>query len=450
MIARILLSALFLLTANAAPPTPPVFSGSAVSTDLDKRARKAQEKLKSNYREVHTLAERIARSRIGPVIADSQDILKNQAFLREWITQNIEDASHLAIGFEQDDETQTSTFEDSLFIRISRHFEIDPDRHRALVDRLTRAARETRSMIDESLPPSKRNDKPNNRKTAAHAGDALYDRLSSANPTGYSPAVQAFQSAMNLRHVPGAPNLIETGKIDYPTLHYPYFGMRYDIDRLKNKKGPLPPALTEAFARAETALEAFVRATDKAKDSSNIKSELIFELSKKRREVARWIAYTAQLKRITQLQILLGFWDEKMRAQIASAPVSEEERTAYLLHGEGLRKKIHFRIIAGEAAAKLLAPAPKEPALGAWIKAEKEFLRSQRDLKILNAHVRAYREAPARLIKHHKTTSRVRIWVEDGILRFFPNSERAQNILNTRKEYKKAYEMFSRIARSRP
>ena len=52
---------------------------------------------------------------------------------------------------------------------------------------------------------------------------------------GYSPQLLSLQSSLNARRPPGAPTLIETGKLDYATLSYPSHAMRYDLKYLEER-----------------------------------------------------------------------------------------------------------------------------------------------------------------------------------------------------------------------
>ena len=74
--------------------------------------------------------------------------------------------------------------------------------------------------------------------------DSYYDRLSAGNLRGYSPQLLAMQSALNQRRPPGAPALVETGKLDYLTLSYPGFGMKFDVENLERRmrRGQQRPA----------------------------------------------------------------------------------------------------------------------------------------------------------------------------------------------------------------
>ena len=263
-----LLLALLLFAAPASAGDAPPITGGAVSTKDTELARRMKEALKSDPALAQTLAERILRSSLagefikeGPKNAGEEE--RRAAALEDiktWILENPSEAAFLAVGFSKDDREGNHEFEQSLFQRVSRFFALNPDRDKGILGRLNRLGSESQSLIKQlNMDDDERRqllqkmfegsaetqakvsgksegsggkggEAPS--KGASYAGDAIYDRLSAANPTGYSPQVQQLQSELNAAGAPGAPRLIETGKLDYPTLRHPYHALAYDAGRI--------------------------------------------------------------------------------------------------------------------------------------------------------------------------------------------------------------------------
>ncbi|MFH2202564.1 MAG: hypothetical protein ABIJ96_05585 [Elusimicrobiota bacterium] len=449
------------LDIKSVPETP----GQAVETREDDSRRRARDQLLDDPAAADMLAARILRSSIGPQIAE-QDSPRARETIRGWITAHPEDAAHLAVGFAQDDADGGDAFEQSLHNRIVRLFEVNPERHRGMVDRLESAARETRKIIgEEDIKDEERHRlikrffegessyTPDKRAGGTPAaGGGLYERLSTADLTGYSPQVQAFQSAMNRRRAPGAPALVEDGRLDHATLAYPRFGLRHDIDNLKRtlvRDATDDKQRAQALRRAENALTDFSRTAEKAKHRSGITPLLLTALSHKRRETARWIAYAAQLERLYRLRALAGFLDERLRAAIKKLPAAEKDRAGYLAHGKGLETRIRDALAAGEQAAALLAPDAGEPAPMDWARADKGFARTLAELKSYGGRVMEYKETVRLFAAAPAPRSRLRAYVDDAALRLFPNSGYARRARSEKEQTESAVRAFLRIARGR-
>ena len=193
---------------------------------------------------------------------------------------------------------------------------------------LLRTLFEGKGKLNPSVITQKDDGKSSTEKPAAGPATAFsgyYDRLSGGNLRGYSPQLLSLQSALNSRRPPGAPHLVETGKLDYATLSYPGHGMRYDLGNLDERlrrerivqlarlagqtltardwkdpdleaklraKAPadkLSPRLARRAALLEKARKAvadFDAAAAKSKDANAITKGLLVELGRDQ----RWIA----------------------------------------------------------------------------------------------------------------------------------------------------------------
>ncbi len=482
--------------------------GKAVETEEDREHRRLRKKLLSDPTSVETLARRILRSSLAEQLVDTKDSAQAQDDIQEWIAAHPEDAAHLALGFAQDDARGGDRFERALHTRVIRYFEINPSSHKGVVGRLDRAAKETKKLLgEEELDDAAKyrlmkkffegessftagSEKNQGAQSGPAYGGGLYDRLGGANPTGYSPRVQTYQSAMNRRRAPGAPALIETGRLDFPTLSYPRFGLRYDIDRLdktlrqqraweearsigkEDRYSPkdlldpktqaelkklaagkkLPPGIARRARAIESArrlLTAFEREADPAKKRKNITRARIKRLGDLRRDAARWIAYAAHAERLARLKALVGFMDDFLRAEILRAPVKKEARRGYLKAGERLEGSITAATAAGEKALRLLAPKKGLPSISALRRVEKIIDRSRTDLRALSESVRNYRETPTRLNESYRPVSRLRAWLDDAALRFLPGTDYAKKLKVHRQAEESSRKFFLRIANVR-
>lgn len=494
-----------------------VEGGSAVETEDDRMAAAVRDRLASDPDAAWGLAERILRSRMGPKLVEETDPVLAGAQLKDWVLENPEDAAHLAVGFAKDDAMGNTDFEDSLFERVSRYFELNPGRHKGILGRLDRAVEESKSLGkikdlgdedrrsllkrffegDAFRPAGKVTETegggssgpggpPPADAPAAYAGGALYDRISAANPTGYSAQVLALQNALNNRRPPGAPELKETGRLDHETLRYPYYGLLYDVGRLRKDleyhrawalaqlagedKGlsperlrdpkllaelekraggkPLDPAFERrraAILRAQEALNRFDAEAAKAKDPRKITPALLASLSALRREAARWIAVAAQEERLQRLRVYGAFLTPFLRSMVESAPAAPEERAKYLARGEALAREIAVAVKTGEVALKLLY----EGTPRALAEADDPLERTRQDAKRLPAQVEAYRETLDRLHKSRRAVSRLRAWLEPLLIRWLPGSDAAKKARKERAAEASARAAFRRVADAR-
>ncbi|MEE8424326.1 MAG: hypothetical protein V3S11_00780, partial [Elusimicrobiota bacterium] len=314
---------------------------------------------------------------------------------------------------------------------------------------------------------------------------SLYDRLGAGNLTGYSPDVMTFQSAMNQRRPPGAPKLIETGRLNHATLRFPYYGLRYDIDNLdknlrfqrawalarllgmeknfltgdyrdpkiqreletKARGKKLDPefALREkAVAGARRLLREFDREAKKTKTRGGITALRVHRLSALRQSAAVSITLAAQLERLQRLKSLRGFIAGDLLAAVARAPVEEKLKSAYLSRGKNIEARLETALRDGGRAAKLLASAVSENIA----RAEKILPKTLSESKRLPRLVGDYRAAPF-AFPPSSSRSRPRAWLDDLILRFLPDTDYARRLKKNLDKERAALKAFRRIAKSR-
>jgi hypothetical protein len=435
--------------------------GQRVESEDDALAREMRDRLATDPAAADVLTERIMRSRLAKSLGGDEepDVARQQ--IRRWISANPESAGYLAVGFASDDANGTATFESSLFLRITRHFQLSPDRHKGILGRLDAVGSQSKllsssedvddedrgKILADFFRGDGRSDGSVGDKGDAGSGSStspaaaashspvaaggLYDRMSSANVTGYSPEVMTFQSAMNRQRPPGAPQLIETGKLDYPTLRQPYYGLKYDVTNLerayrrqrawaqarlngqdrglkpkqyddpqiqqqleKAASGRDPGAFYSqrraAIRSANDALMAFDREAARGKNPRGITAARIRNLSAKRRAAARLIALAKQLERIQRLAELEKFFTPKLREAIRRLPVDKKLKDAYAARGHRLERGIReARVIALATVEQL-----KRGDIRSLIAAEAGMRRSAGALKKYTPAVAAYREAP--------------------------------------------------------
>lgn len=395
---RLALAGWLLAGAAAAEPQAPAPEGGAVDTQEEEAARRVVERLRSDEALRLSLARRILASSVAGAVAGSRDPSAALGETADWISGHPGDAAHLALGFAKDDEDGLGSFERSLRGRVARWFALNPKRHQGILGTLQAAGSESRLILKkENIPEEEQRDlvkrlfdgqggeqakiltvPGEGGATAARHG--TYDRISSLNPTGYSPQVLSYQSALNAQRVPGAPRIVETGKLDYATLSHPAHAVRHDLKRLdaalragraaaaarllgRERKFPAgrladpavqseleaalgARALPERFDRRRAALqrggkelERFLAAVEVAKDPRRITRNLLRELGATHREAARWIRAAAVEAELQGVEGWEGLWSPDLDAAVRAASVSETSKRRYLARVESLKAR---------------------------------------------------------------------------------------------------------------
>src|SRR3989338_8639293 len=221
-----------------------------------------KKRLESDEEAREALARRIARSTLGTKISAAPDESSRLDEIREWIKYDPQSAAYLAVGLAQDEADGAQKYEKWLNRNVSARLEPNPEAQKGIFGRLKKSNLDSKLMRQDSeMTDEERNEipktlfegqggqsnkiltqkekgpglPPETGSAAAPLNAGYYYRLSRGNLHGYSPELQAMQSALNLSRAPGAPKLVETGKLDYETLSHPVYGMRFDIRNLETR-----------------------------------------------------------------------------------------------------------------------------------------------------------------------------------------------------------------------
>ncbi|MEK7384140.1 MAG: hypothetical protein AAB262_12755 [Elusimicrobiota bacterium] len=365
-----------------------------------------KERLTGDQGATDALADRLLNSRLGGMLSTERDAGTRLAAIKDWIANDPDSAARLAIGLASDEKNGNTLFEDSLFRQSRTTYEDNPGAKKNVFGRLTKAAKDSslikkqtdemgederrellRTLFEgkgaqsERVITQKDGGKSSTEKPAAGPATAFsgyYDRLSGGNLRGYSPQLLSLQSALNSRRPPGAPHLVETGKLDYATLSYPGHGMRYDLGNLDERlrreriiqlarlagqtltardwkdpdleaklraKAPadkFSPRLARRAAlldRARKAVADFDAAAAQSKDANAITKGLLVELGRDQKEASRWIAAAALEEELSRLESEEGLLSAELLAVIDAVPASPTQRAAYKKRGEALKAK---------------------------------------------------------------------------------------------------------------
>jgi len=494
-----------------------ITNSGATDNDEEAMARAVAQYLSANPDAMLALAARIQRSRIAGVITPNQNEAGAFREIWSWIHKNSLDAAHLAVGFAKDDEEGTRDFETALFSRVERHFRMNPNRYDGIYGRLHDLAGITRSVsksigkyknLDEegrrehvrsffeglagrggekSLDRPEPGGPPPEDSAPVHAGLAageIYDRISASNPTGFSAEVMALQSELSRSRPAGAPKLLPTGKLDYPTLRYPFYAFRSAIQRLdaslrshraylqaRALRRPLDPpgrapwdtpegqrALDAAFGgrdpaaaitrrkdallKAAQAVARFDEEASKTKDPNKINAPSLRELSALRRDATRWIAIASLEEKRHRLESLRGFMTPELTARIERAPVEPELRKRYRERGNRIESALESAI-AGIANA--VASLEKSDGGAAGISAALSAAPLQAPQRI-QSDIREYTQISKRVPRSPGTDSPARNWLDGWAVRLFPGAPHSQAVRRRNQELEKLRRDFERVA----
>ncbi|MEK7656704.1 MAG: hypothetical protein AAB412_03040 [Elusimicrobiota bacterium] len=502
---------LWLLCAGAAfAAQAPEVRPTAASGEEDDSLRRLARTLRGDPEASDRVAERIFRSRIAEDLANSPDPELGLAKIRQWVKKNPEDAAALALGFAKDDAQGTHDFEDSLFRGVNRLFEVNPDFNRGIFGKLKLAGAESQAaMRDDGLDDDERTELlrkffeggapasekvgspgsqggPSGGLGAASAGSGSYDRLSAANVSGYSPQVQAWQSEMNRSLVPGAPRLVETGRLDHATLRHPVYALDHDIRKLESsfraqrasaqarslgqearlRAGDLADEKVQAeldrsaggkdflrhaarrrkaLAAASKARDIFSARADEAKEASRVTAALVKELSRLRREAARRIAAAAALEEMDLLEGAGPVLSPRLRETIARTPVEEGLRVRYLLRGEGLERARQETLGRLAQGLELLESSGEQEKLD---EAGRALGAARIEARGLLRLMEEYSLVPERLSALGPAPSGFKDRIKARLARFLPNARFARAWREQGEERRSLEEAFRRVAAS--
>ncbi|MFA6002797.1 MAG: hypothetical protein WC881_01880 [Elusimicrobiota bacterium] len=464
-----------------------VAGGAAAGQTQSDTIRNMQETLARDPEVADSLAARVLRSPLGGRISSAADPDQRLSDIRKWITDSPESAAQVAVGLARDDAQGSRQFEDALLRNTSRSFQVNPEHvGKSTYGRLKKSSLDSKLMrADEEMSAEERQEilkgmfegqgNMSNRiitqsedgkaaapgaASAAGFSGSYYDRLSRFNLHGYSPRLLAIQNALNQRRAPGAPKLLETGKLDYATLIYPVHGMRYDLRNLEDRmrlqqnrelarragrdgryspaqllepeveaslqnqaaSAPLDPAFgrrRQALERAAAAIRDFTAAADPAQDAQRLSRDLLLSLGAKQKEASRWLTVAALEEELQRLDGEAGFLSPDLLALIDSCPVPEDERSAYKRRGEGYRQALLKIKSNAEAALRRLTSADWQNTVS---EVEASLAENTSLRRNLSRNIQDFISVPYRLRSLQTPRPRWKVLLESACGRYLPGT----------------------------
>jgi hypothetical protein len=455
------------------------------------------------------LVDRIFQSKIAAAISTESDDSKKRSDVRDWVKSDLRSASEIALGLARDEAEGTHLFENTLVkqLRVSYRRK-NTDRGAFGVLKSAAKTSKLTTLTDQQAGEEERREALRNlfegkgsqgervitgqapegkaagAQTPASAALAtsFYDRLSAGNIRGYSPHLMALQSALNTRRPPGAPALIETGKLDHATLSYPAFGLKYDLGNLEERlrrariaelatlggvqlterdmKDPglearllaKVPAdkLKKRFAaraaaneRARAALAAFEAAAGKSKDPSQITKGLLVELSGRQREAARWLTAASLEEELARIESEEGFLTADLLAAIDAAPAPAPVRESYKRRGESYKERL--------AKLKANAQASLDALMSdAWLSRIGEIDRMMAENQGLRRNISRdisdFRLVPFRVGEAVLKQPRWREILDDLLIKYAKGTSYGREVANRRGKLARFLSIFGQIA----
>lgn len=492
---------------DAEPATPGVVEHQA-EVDVAKRVADA---LAADAGMRSSLAGRILKSRIAASIAGEEKDPK--AAVESWIQSNPKDAAHLALGFAQDDETGADEFEESLTERVKRFLRLNPDRHGGLLGVLKAAGGESKTIrklgkkMDEEeqrelvkklfegaggaqgrvLKGPGEDDAGGGKEPAnpdSVAGASAYDRLSQLNPSGYSPDVLSLQSSLNSQRPPGAPKLVETGRLDFQTLAFPLYALRADLSRQESSlrarqaaaaaaalgrsaqfkaadyadprvqaelekalpAGKLPGEVTrrrEALANARLAAEQFKAAAERMREPSRVTKAALRELSARQKETARWLLVSSLYADVERLTAEAKIWTPELRETIQRVAVADDDRKRFSGRADSTLDRLR-RIVDHDQNALRILLGPEYAAR--WGEVERELARGNALRKDLSRDLSLVARIPGGLYSAGLPPTGWRAFAERWARRLAPSSRWAREAESRERRIGAWREAFTLVA----
>lgn len=503
----ILLSTNALHADEGEPASAP--AGRAVEGDQSEAAADMRKQLEGDPGLQEALVDRIMNSKIAAAISTDADDGKKRSDVRAWVQGDLASASEIALGLAKDEAAGTRVFENTLVKHLKQTFQRKNTNRGAFgvlkgaakTSKLTTLAdqqageEEKRELlrnmfegkgsqgervITGSAPEGKAagSDTP----ASAALASSFYDRLSAGNIRGYSPQLMSLQSALNTRRPPGAPKLIETGKLDFATLAYPAYGLKYDLGNLEERlrrarvaelatlggvqlterdmKDPglearllaKVPAdkLKKNFAaraaaneRARAALSAFEAAADKSKDLGRITKALLVELSGRQREAARWLTAAALEEELARIESEEGFLTADLLAAIDAVPAAAPIRESYKHRGESYTERLAK--LKSNARASLDA-LQSDAWLSRISEIDKRMAESQSLRRNISRDISDYRLVPYRVAEGVLRQPRWREILDDIIVKYAQGTSYGREVASRRGKLSRFLSIFGQIA----
>ena len=508
MIARLAPLCAFLAALCVAQSDPSSTRGATTDPAiLQLRARIAEDPAVSD-----AVAQRIARSQLSQFLTPAVDKEARIAAALRWAGEDPDSAARVMIGLLGDDAHGETTYESSLTHQLQVQYEHNPGAQKNLYNRLRRTAHDSKLLKKQSEEVSddeKREilraifegkgnagnktlrEKPEGGSAGeksslpATSFNGIYDRLSAGNLKGYSPQLLALQNALNQHRPPGAPLLVETGTLDFPTLSYPAHGMRFDLknlderlrrdrllslarlagvsptpndwndpgfeDRLRRlaPARELPKRLKnriEFIAKGRAALVQFLETAEKSKNPGGLSKDLLIALGNQQREAARWIAASALEEELSRWEDLENFLTPELLAAIQDVPAAASIRDAYVARGAGLKD----RVIQLKSNAQKALDSLRSNEWSTRLAAVDGMISENRRLKKdLSADIGEYSSTPFEIRGARYEQPRWREFFDDCAVRWFPGLAYSRSIVIRRGRLRVLLETFSTIAYSR-
>ncbi|MFA6315902.1 MAG: hypothetical protein WC943_00655 [Elusimicrobiota bacterium] len=481
-------------------------------SEHDLLIQRMERSLREDPSTVDALADRISRSSLAGLLTTAPNQDRRLEEIKEWIGAHRDQAAQIAVGLARDDAEDNDAFESALKTSLQRSksaFKLSSELDKTILGKLKESSGATRAAkTDELLKDEEKGelvktlfegdgsmtgkvlgfgDSKDSAPPAASvmAGSGFFDNLSAVNMGGYSPQLLAIQSSLNAARVPGAPRLVETGRLDYETLHYPSYQMRFDFQnlsarlrrdrtlalaRLLGRERSLSPedlrdpklALTleqEAGARlppdARSAKRAklldrirglladFSAAAAVSRDPSKITRGLLQSLGSRQKEAGRWITIASLEEELALIAAEEGFLSQGLLAAIDACPVPEDAKAAYKRRGQDYAQRLAALKANDEAAIAGL----EAPGWEAGVAKVQALLSKNAGLrKNLSRDIRDYTVVPSRLAATLRVVPRWRSILEGLVLRFFPSSGYALGLRKEEREAGRLRDVFLKIA----
>jgi hypothetical protein len=505
---RLARAAALLLLFSAAPTVAQDEPAAELAPEKDPAILEVRDKLKSDPAMIDVVAERVAHSRLIQRLTTETDKDARLTAAKEWIKGDPAAAAHVALGLAGDDAAGNTNYEDALLTQLAKSYEHNPGAERNLFGRLRKTARDSKlikkqseemsederreilrnmfegkgSESDKVLKMNSDGGKPPSDKPSTASFNGIYDRLNAGNLRGYSPQLMALQSSLSARRPPGAPALVETGKLDYATLSYPAYGMNYDVGNLgkrlraervlalaklsgrtltardwadpdleaklgsKEAAEKLLPRFkkrAELAAKARAAMDSFLAAAEKSKDPNKISRALLVDLGAKQKETARWIAAAALEEELSRVDELADFLTPELLAAVDAAPCPADERAAYKKRGETLKAKVAQVKTNAEKALGLLESDGWAHSLADVDK----LVAENHDLKLtLSRDIGDYAKVPYGVRDSMLTQPRWREWMDGLAVKWAPSLSYSRDVAFRRGRLARYMNVFGLIA----
>ena len=500
-------AAAFILALTAVRAAAQDAPASELAAETDPAVIEVRDKLANDPAMAEVVAERVARSRLISSLTKNPDNDARLAAAKEWIKNDPASAAHIALGLAGDDASGNTNYEDALLAQFGKSYEMNPGAEKNIFGRLRKTAKDSKlikkqsqDMSDderrellrtlfegkggqsEKVIEARPDGKPPSDKPSTAAFNGIYDRLSGGNLHGYSPQLLALQSALSARRPPGAPALVETGKLDYATLAYPSYAMNYDVGNLEKRlraesllmlaklagktltsrdwadpdleaklKAQVPadklsPRLkrrAELAAKARAALAAFSATAAKAKNPNAISRGLLIELGGKQKETARWIAAAALEEELSRVDELADFLTPELLAAVAAAPAPADERDAYKRRGEGLKAKVAQ--VKGNAE-KALGLLESDAWAGALAEVDRLVAENHDIKRTLSRDIGDYSRVPFGVADSMLTQPRWHEWLDNVAVKWAPSLSYSRAVAFRRGRLARYMNVFELIA----